>query len=83
MSPSHSLLCNNTLCIVQFNGTLRPPELYLAVSHDAHPSICEACDLQAHCHALFGDLGKTCPAHPNGDRWTHITPEQVIAIKEM
>jgi hypothetical protein len=83
MNLSHFLSCDNTLCIVHFNGTLRPPELYLAVSHSAHPKPCDSCALKAHCHDVFGERGKTCPAYQNGYRWTRIVPEQVAAIKAM
>jgi hypothetical protein len=82
-TPSCSLFCDGDQCVVSYTGSLMESELHIAVWHDAHPEICDACSLQADCDALFGKGGENCKIYAKGNRWQKITKEQQMSLQAL
>ena len=81
--PDFEPFVDESLCVVHNRGTLEPPKLYIAVDHNGHDDICDACDLKGRCSELFGPRGEGCMIHSRGDRWQQIETRQWVTLRAL
>ncbi len=54
-------------------------KVYMEVSHNGHPTVCDACHMQGDCQELFAN-GDACPTIGKGNRWHIVTEEDIKHI---